>query len=279
MYDINAKPVTQNNRTAYIFIGVGIFFLIILLGIFIFEITHKNSLDSQVISTEVTISSHKDSDGTTLYSPIYTYVVDGKTYTCKSNTGASSSIKPDTKNEPVYYDSKNPKKCMTTYETATNWLLLVYCIIPLISIALGGMLVAKSKNALKRIAILNKSGKLVKNIPYKIEDANMVVNGVQGIRIVIDYALPNGSMVTLKGDPRYDGMISDNGTVDLVIDENNPDIYYIDFEINRISGNRPEDFFKDPYDMSQDQQPAPEPTPEPTPQPESQPTIPPANQI
>ena len=143
------------------------------------------------------------------------------------------------------------------------------------------MFIVKSKEALKRIAILNKSGKLVKNIPYKIEDTNTTVNGVQGIRIVIDYALPNGSMVTLKGDPRYDGMTSDaDGMVDLVIDENNPDIHFIDFEINRISGNRPEDYFKDPYDMSQNQQSTPEPTPQPESQPTpSEPTIPPANQI
>jgi uncharacterized integral membrane protein len=278
MYDINTKVVTQNNKMAYIFIGGGILFLIVLLGIFIFQTTRKNSLDSQVISTEVTISSHEDSEGDTVYSPVYTYVVDGKTYTCKSNS--SSSINPDTKNEPVYYDSKNPEKCMTTYETATNWIWLVACILPLILIVIGVIFIVKSKDALKRIAILNKSGKLVKNIPYKIEDTNTAVNGVQGIRIVIDYALPNGTMVTLKSDPRYDGMTSDDdGMVDLVIDENNPDIHYIDFEINRISGNRPEDFFKDPYDMSQNQQPAPEPTPEPTPQPESQPTVPPANQI
>ena len=30
---------------------------------------------------------------------------------------------------------------------------------------------------------------------------------------------------------------------DLLIDENNPENYYIDFEINRLTGNKPEDYY------------------------------------
>ena len=32
--------------------------------------------------------------------------------------------------------------------------------------------------------------------------------------------------------------------VDLLIDESNPDNYYIDFEINRLSGNLPQDYYQ-----------------------------------
>ena len=32
--------------------------------------------------------------------------------------------------------------------------------------------------------------------------------------------------------------------VDLLIDESNPNNYYIDFEINRLAGNSPQDYYQ-----------------------------------
>jgi hypothetical protein len=64
-------------------------------------------------------------------------------------------------------------------------------------------------------------------------------------KLMVDYKLPNGSIITLQGDPRFDNKVSDSdGLVDIVIDENNTDNYFIDFEINRLNGNRPEDYFQ-----------------------------------
>ena len=41
----------------------------------------------------------------------------------------------------------------------------------------------------------------------------------------------------------YNRKYSDqDGMVDLVIDENSPKNYFIDFEINRLSGNLPSDY-------------------------------------
>ena len=47
------------------------------------------------------------------------------------------------------------------------------------------------------------------------------------------------------GDARYDRKTFDSdGMVDLLIDENNPENYFIDFEINRINGNLPQDYYQ-----------------------------------
>ena len=35
-----------------------------------------------------------------------------------------------------------------------------------------------------------------------------------------------------------------DGMVDLIIDENDPNNYFIDFEINRLTGNLPTDYYK-----------------------------------
>ena len=72
----------------------------------------------------------------------------------------------------------------------------------------------------------------------------MSSNNIPIQRIVVDYTLSNGENVTLYGDARYDNKLcDDDGMVDLLIDENNQDNYYIDFEINRLSGNLPQDYY------------------------------------
>lgn len=49
----------------------------------------------------------------------------------------------------------------------------------------------------------------------------------------------------MYGDARYDRKTFDSdGRVDLLIDENNPENYFIDFEINRINGNLPQDYYQ-----------------------------------
>ena len=49
--------------------------------------------------------------------------------------------------------------------------------------------------------------------------------------------------MVLYGNLNDNKKIKDVGTVDLVIDESNPKNYYIDSEINRLSGNLPQDYF------------------------------------
>ena len=99
----------------------------------------------------------------------------------------------------------------------------------------------------KRVRIineLNQKGKLIKNLKYHLENSDITINNVKIQRPVVDYKLPSGSIITLYGDPRYDKKSFDSdGLVDLVIDESNPDNYFIDFEINRISGNLPSDYY------------------------------------
>ena len=102
----------------------------------------------------------------------------------------------------------------------------------------------KISKRVKAVQELNKKGKLVKNLPYRLEDTGMTVNNVRIQRPVVDYTLPSGSIIKLLGDPRHDKKSADSdGMVDLVIDENNPDNYFIDFEINRLTGNLPQDFY------------------------------------
>lgn len=243
MYDINVKNVRKGNNIMYIFLLVGIIFFVILLLVYLSDQNIAKKLDSETLSTKVEINTSENSDGNTMYSPTYYYEIDGKEYKCSSNS--SSSNNPGTKNKKVYYSSKDPSLCMTAYSKSSDNILLFVLIIPIIFIIVGVLNIVKNTKRIKTIKELNNRGKLIKNLPYRLENTGVEVNGNPIQRPVVDYTLPSGTVLTLKGDGRYDGKISDaDGLIDLIIDENNPNIYFMDFEINRLSGNLPGDYYQ-----------------------------------
>ena len=242
MYDIDTKNVKKGNKFCFIFLGAGLLFLLVFGGILVFKTLKLNGLDSSVMSNKVEIETSTDDDASTLYSPTYYYRVNGEKYVCQS--GESSSINPGTDNKIVYYDSKNPSDCMTEYSKDSNKIFAIFLIVPLALILISIINMIKIRKRIKLINELNKKGKLVKNLQYHLENTGMSVNNVQIQRPVVEYRLPSGSIVTLYGDPRHDGKLYDaDGMIDLVIDENNPSNYFIDFEINRLTGNLPTDYY------------------------------------
>lgn len=243
MYDIKLDNVKKGKKFFFIFFISGVAIAVIMIGILIGSTMNLNSLDATTMSTSVEINQHIDSDGNTMYSPVYHYNVNGEEYSCSSNS--SSSIRPSESNALVYYDSKKPSKCMTSYSKSSNKMLLIFLILPVIFIALGVVNINKVNKRIKIIKELNTKGKLVKNLPYRLENSNLKVNGVPIQLPVVDYILPSGVTITLRGDPRHDNKLADvDGMVDLVIDENNPKNYFIDFEINRLTGNLQSDYYK-----------------------------------
>ena len=242
MYDIDTSNVKKGIKFFLMFLVVGVFFLGILLAILIMNIINYKSLDSEIMSNHVEINTYEDSDGGTMYSPTYYYNIRGKEYKCSSQ--GSSSIMPSTKNRKVYFDSKNPSRCMTDYSRGSNKWILLFLLLPIVFISVAVYNIIKVNKRIKLINELNTTGKLVKNLPYRLENTGMSVNGVQIQRPVVDYTLPSGTTITLQGDPRHDKKVADkDGMVDLIIDEANPNNYFIDFEINRLSGNLPTDYY------------------------------------
>jgi hypothetical protein len=242
MYDINLKNVKKEKNIYRIFLYIGIIILLIIDSIVLASKLKLRTLDSYAITRNIEIVSHIDDDGDEMYTPVYHYNVNDESYECKS--GVSSSNRPTIKKGKVYYDSKNPSRCMTDYSIKANKILIILNIIPLTSIGIGLFFINKVNNKIKRIKKLNETGKLVKGLPYHMENSNITVNGSSILKIAIEYQLPSGETKTLYGEPRFDRKHSDSDNlVDLLIDENDPDNYFIDFEINRSSGNRPEDYY------------------------------------
>lgn len=88
-----------------------------------------------------------------------------------------------------------------------------------------------------------KNGKLVKNLPYTLEATETVINNKRLMRPVVNYILPNGNTVVLRGNNMYAEEANNNRMIDLIIDANDPTNYYLDFSINRLSGNLTTDYY------------------------------------
>ena len=251
MYDINVKNVKRGKKFYFLFLSVVFFFLTLLL-LWIF-IPVKTNLDSFVLSNKVEVKSYVSSEGKIMYSPVYYYQVGEKIYQCNSSFFTSTYIS-STSNREIYYDSKNPANCALTSSKNSNVFLIF--IFPSL-VLFGGLAIIymyKINKRVKNIQELNKKGKLVKNLPYHMEytDINGPFHAIYCP--VVDYVLPNGNIITLYGDARYDGRLSDqDGKVDLVIDLENPTNYFIDFEINRLTGNLPGDYYKNPKEREEEE--------------------------
>ena len=106
----------------------------------------------------------------------------------------------------------------------------------------GGMYYLKTKKYL-RAKKLNETGKLIKNVPYKLASSDTIKNGHMVMYPVVEYKTSNGEVLTLIGEPRYDLKDRDaDGYIDIVIDEKDPKKCFMDFEINRLSGNLDSDY-------------------------------------
>lgn len=195
---------------------------VLFLGPFVASITKLKNLNSSVLSSSVAIKSYVNDERTTMYTASYYYKLDGKTYNCVSSS--STSIRPDTKNKLVYYDSANTKYRMLEYSKGNYYLLLIFLLIPIVFILIAVINIRKINKRVKAILELNQKGKLIKGLPYRLENSGIIVNNVPMKRLVVDYILPSSSIVTLYGDVRNDRRSFDaDGKADLLIDESNPE--------------------------------------------------------
>jgi hypothetical protein len=133
---------------------------------------------------------------------------------------------------------------MTEYSSESGILFFAFTLLPLLFIVIAVINIMKINKRIKKINQLNQTGKLVKNLPYYLENTGVVINGNPIRRPVVNYTLPNGGTILLRGDGRNDGRLFDaDGLVDILIDEANPENYYIDLEINRLTGNLDSDYY------------------------------------
>lgn len=124
-------------------------------------------------------------------------------------------------------------------------LFYIFYILPITFFLIGAVNIVKIFNRIDIVKHLNQSGQLYKNLPYKLMPSGSSINGREVMYPVAKFKLPSGEEIELKGDARFDYVDRDvDGYIDLVIDPNDYSKYFLDFNINRLEGNRDSDFYK-----------------------------------
>jgi len=221
MFHIDLNKLKSDRKSGRLCIIVGIVTAFAIIAALVVQSFFKSTLDTKTISTKVAIMENTNSDGEKMYTPVYTYQVNDQEYTCKSNL--STSIKPSAENGTVYYDSKNPEKCMTEATSATLPIFYLFLLFPLGIIVYGVYIYQKAQNVYNRLKNLIKTGKLIENLsfytePKEIKTKAYVCVDYQGHKLRTDY-------------PQKAERIRKHETIDLIIDESNPKLYYLDFNI------------------------------------------------
>lgn len=247
MYDINTKNLKKGIFEHFTFLVFGIIFIALIFGDTAIQFIKHLSMDSKAIGARAELPNEGNIKEGKDFNALFYYKVNGHEYFCYKKETYSSAKYYDS-NAIIEYDSKNPSKCMVEYEKisiADIIVLLIISSIPLTLIVVSVINMIKLRNRVRIVKILNQNGKLIKNLPYKLERTGIKIYGKRMHKPVINYSLPDGKVLELEGDLRYDNKLSgDDEFVDLVIDESNPQNYFIDFEINRLTGNLQGDYYK-----------------------------------
>lgn len=245
MFEIDYKNLDKGSKRPLIFVVIGIILIAVFLGLYIMGVIKKNNYDKSVKTNNINSNAFINDDGSVLYSPIYQYKVNDNTYECK--TSVSSSKKPN-KTGTVYYNSKDPNDCMTDYSYKNGNFLLIGAALGVIFTAIGIAMIHSHNKMIKKIKKLETSGKLIKGIPYKMEDTGTVIHNKSLQRIVVNLNMSDGTIHRFEGEPRYDYKNSDeDGLVDLLLDPNDLSNYYLDFEI-KYSGDVQVETYKPPVE-------------------------------
>lgn len=230
MYDIDFKQVKKGKKPYIIFLVMGLIFVIIPIILVYINNNKFKSMDSSVLSEEVINKCDYDSEGDYMCSHRYKYYVNGNEYIC--NPGVSTNGEQHN-NKTVYYKKDKPSDCYVKTSTM-NLIIIIFACLGTAFVGIGIWGNSKVSKRVKRLKELMSRGTLVKNLPYTMEPTGVVINGQTIMAPSVEYTLPNGVTQKLIGDGRYDYKTSDeDGTVDLLIDLNDTDNYFIDFEIKQ----------------------------------------------
>ena len=233
MYDINFKNVKKGKGYYQMILILGIIPIIVCLIIFICSSLEKNNFKNSVKAYSIEDNCHKkDNEDDFICYPVYYYKINNVEYTCRSSIGYDAV---DHDNNKVFYDRRNPSKCVREIDNSINSYIVIGIVVGLILILIGLLGIRKVNKRIRTINKLNTNGTLIKNVPYSLKDTFKIVKGKQILKPVVDFILPNGNHINLEGDERFDFVFSDeDGMVDVLIDLDNVNNYYIDFEINRL---------------------------------------------
>ena len=269
--------------------GLGAFIILVLLGIaftaFGLFIVRSSQIDKSWIKVrgEVVEVSSTISQGSTLYTPIIKYEVNGQSH--RITPSSSSSFYPTGSHREVAYNPARPNEAKVIEGTGTKLLLLAFPAIGMLLLVLAPILFFRSIKRSQRISNLTQTGQKLQGVITDIQSTGST-NGNNVYRIVVSAVDPAGATQNYKSDSlagvaglAMADFRNNPIPIDVYIDPADPKNYYVDIsDIPNLTPERIGELIKSaisnarPTTMTQPAVPSQIP---PAPQTENKPPLPP----
>jgi hypothetical protein len=230
-----SKPPTRRKFGTGIFLFLFLFGAIFLVvGLLAFTDAQVDESWTRIQGKVIDINRHRDSDGDTMYTPVYEYTVGNKSYEIKSNF--SSSIRPTIgATHEIAYDPSEPSKAKVAPDGGSTAFILGFPSVGAIIILVDIIVFIRSRKRSKAIDELTKTGRKVTGMLTSMRSVGSVNN-------VPIYKLTVTAYDGVGNSKEYTSDTIDGGAwtvavanfatnpipIDIYLNNANPEKYYVD---------------------------------------------------
>ena len=164
-----------------------------------------------------------------MYKKVYYFDADNRQFSCLDSVVINNKNNQIDK-KTIYYNFEDPNVCTTNIIKKTNLIVYIFIILLCIPLLIGLIGMIKINKKLNKIKMLSKCGKLVKNLQYEVVEMKKK-NGNIIYKAKTKYKFKNQVLI-LYSESIYDKkLFKEYPTIDLLINENDVNDYYLDFNI------------------------------------------------
>lgn len=242
MYNIDYSKLTKDRNKHIMMLSIFASILILMLLVTLLDtVASSYSVSTPVTKVtckEVLVEDEDDPDyNYYTFEYTYHYEVDGKKYKYRLLDEYAEDVDPET--VTIYYDPEDPKDCIASFERGGFfWIILLTFIFakPMFDAVKG---IATTQGTITRLKRLAVSGKLLKNQVCGVRRSYDKDYVLTGYVLQVRYETRAGDVKVLESLPfeYVDDMnaieeMVENPRADLLIDESNPNNYYIGLDID-----------------------------------------------
>ena len=164
-----------------------------------------------------------------MYKKVYYFDADNRQFSCLDSVVINNKNNQIDK-KTIYYNFEDPNVCTTNIIKKTNLIVYIFIILLCIPLLIGLIGMIKINKKLNKIKMLSKCGKLVKNLQYEVVEMKKK-NGNILYKAKTKYKFKNQVLI-LYSESIYDKkLFKEYPTIDLLINANDVNDYYLDFNI------------------------------------------------
>lgn len=225
MYSID--NILKTNKLMYKIIFIFSLAFILLFSIFALkDIINVSSIYNRKVKSN--ISEYIPTDNN-MYKKVYYFDADNRQFSCLDSVVINSKNNQIDK-KTIYYNFEDPNVCTTNIIKKTNLIVYMFIISLCIPLLIGLIGMIKINKKINKIKMLSKCGKLVKNLQYEVVETKKR-NGNILYKAKTKYKFKNQVLI-LYSESIYDKkLFKEYPTIDLLINENDVNDYYLDFNI------------------------------------------------